>query len=245
MKILPMILLPLLATTSFADTSLFFTNKKDNVAMQMQISGDKMRATSEGDNSSYMIYDSANTTFTMVDTQGKNYYVMDKEAIASLSDIGAMMDRMLEKQLADMPAEQRQMMRGMLEGALKSQMPKEMPKPEYSFTGKTKSYNNIDCQVVKKKLKRKKSEFCVTSYDAIGMSSSEYAVIESFQGVISHMAQQFGADKSMDFSELGDFIPVNYDQAGEEGTLSKVEHTSIDASLFEVPSDYKRQDMPF
>ncbi len=245
MKILPMILLPLMATATFADTSLTFTNKKDNVSMKMQVAGHKMRATSVGDNSSYMIYDAANTTFTMVDTKGKSYFVMDKEAIASLSDIGAMMDRMLEKQLADMPAEQRQMMRGMLEGALKSQMPKEMPKAEYKLTGKTKSYNGFDCQVVKKKLKRKKSEFCVTDYSTIGMSKGEYNVIESFQGVISNMAQQFGADKSMDFSELGDFVPVNYNQAGEQGTLSEVSHESLDSSLFVMPSGYERQEMPF
>ncbi len=245
MKILLMVLLPLMATISFADTSLTFTNKKDNVAMKMQIAGNKMRATSVGDNSSYMIYDAAKTTFTMVDTKDKSYFVMDKEAIASLSDIGAMMDRMLEKQLADMPAEQREMMRGMMTNMIKSQMPKEMPKPEYSLTGKTKSYNGFDCQVVKKKLKRKKSEFCVTQYSAIGMSQDEYRVIESFQGVISHMAKQFGADKSMDFSELGDFIPVNYNQAGEQGTLSEVNHNTIDSSLFVLPSDYKHQEMPF
>ena len=204
-----------------------------------------MRATSTGDDSTYMIYDAINTTFSMVDTKGKTYYVMDKEAIASLSDVGAMMDRMLEKQLSDMPESQRAMMRGMLEGALKSRMPKEMPKAEYSLTGKIKSYNGFDCQVVKKKLKRKKSEFCVTSYDAIGMSAGEYNVISSFQGVISNMAQQFGADKSMDFSELGDFIPVNYDQAGEQGTLSKVSHEKLDPSMFTPPADYERQEMPF
>ncbi len=244
MKVLTTIFLSVMATSTFADTSLTFTNKKDNVAMKMQIAGNKMRATSVGDNSSYMIYDAANTTFTMVDTKRKSYFVMDKEAIASLSDIGAMMDRMLEKQLADMPAEQRQMMRGMLEGALKSQMPKEMPKAEYKLTGKTKSYNGFDCQVVKKKLKRKKSEFCVTDYSAIGMSKDEYSVIESFQGVISNMAQQFGADKSMDFSELGNFIPVNYNQAGEQGTLSDVSHESLGSSLFVMPSGYERQEMP-
>lgn len=245
MKILITFFLSIMATSTFADTSLTFTNKKDNVAMKMQIAGNKMRATSVGDNSSYMIYDAANTTFTMVDTKGKTYFVMDEKAIESLSDVGAMMDKMLEKQLADMPEEQRQMMRGMLEGALKSQMPKEMPKPEYSLTGKTKSFNGFDCQVVKKKLKRKKAEFCVTKYSNIGMSQDEYSVIESFQGVISHMAQQFGADKSMDFSELGDFIPVNYNQAGEQGTLSKVSHENLDSSLFVMPSGYERQEMPF
>ena len=245
MKKILLILLPLVATASFADTTLSFANKKDNAVMKMQIAGDKMRATSVGDNSSYMIYDAANTTFTMVDTKGKTYFVMDKETIASLSDVSAMMDRMLAKQLAEMPEEQRQMMRGMLEKMIKSQMPKEMPKPEYSLTGKTKSYNGFDCQVVKKKLKRKKSEFCVTDYSAIGMSKDEYSVIESFQGVISHMAQQFGADKSMDFSELGDFIPVNYNQAGEQGTLSEVSHEKINPDLFSLPEDYERQEMPF
>ena len=103
-------------------------------------------------------------------TNKKEYFVMDKESIEKLSDIGAMMDAMLEKQLAEMPAAQRDMMRGMMEKMIKSQMPKEMPKPEYKFTGKTDSYNGFDCEVVIKKIKKEKTQFCVTEYYNLGMA---------------------------------------------------------------------------
>ncbi len=245
MKILHSILLISLATVSVADTSLTFSNKKENVAMKMQIANNMMRATSADDNSSYMIYNANNTTFSIFSANDKSYYVLDKEAIESLSDIGAMMDKMLEKQLAEMPESQRAMMRGMLEGALKAQMPKEMPKPEYSLTGKTKSYNGIDCEVVKKKMKRNKSEFCVVKYSEVGMSNAEYAVIQSFQETVQKMAQQFGSDQSMDFSSLGEYIPVNYSQSGESGTLSEVNHDELDSNLFAIPEGYKRMEMPF
>lgn len=234
-----------MATTAIADTTLVFDGKKGKTAMKMQFSGNVMRATSVSDNSSYMIYDANNTTFTSVSTKDKEYFVMDKEMIAKLSDLGAMMDDLISKQLGDMPEAQREMMRGMTEKMVKSQMPKEAPKAEYSFTGKSASYNGFDCQVVMKKSGRKKSEFCVTEYSKVGMSANEFSVITSFQSTIEAMAQKFAQDNSMDISSLGDYIPVKYKQAGEKGTLSKVNHDSLDSSLFVVPADYSEIKMPF
>jgi hypothetical protein len=245
MKILPALLLATISTATLADTSLTFTGKKDKVVMKMQFAHNMMRATSVSDDSTYMVYDANNTTFTTFDGKNKKYYVMDKESIEALGDIGAMMDKMLEKQLAQMPESQREMMRGMLEGALKAQMPKQMPKPEYSFTGKTASYNGFDCQIVSKKSKRKKSNFCVTEYSNLGMSSDEYAIIASFQKTIEGLAQQYGQDNSMDFTSLGDYLPVSYKQAGESGILSKVSHEKLSTDLFSIPEGYSQIEMPF
>ena len=244
MKIIPIILLSSLSCTALADTTLSYTNGKETT-MQMQFSGSKMRATSVNDNSSYMIYDADKITFTTFSTKDKSYFVMDEESIKALGDVEAMVEKMLEKQLADMPESQRAMMRNMMKGALKAQMPKQMPKPEYSMTGKSKSYNGIDCEVVKKKSRRKKSEFCVTPYTKIGMPTSEYNVIKSFQLIIEGLAQQYGEDRSMDFSVLGDFIPVYYKQAGEVGELNKVSHDKIDAAIFQIPAGFKKMDLPF
>lgn len=234
-----------MATVAVADTTLTFNSKKDKMAMQMQFSNNMMRATSVDDASSYMIYNASNTTFTMFMTDKKQYFVMGQKEIKALGDIGAMMDKMLEKQMANVPEAQREMMRGMMEGALKAQMPKQAPKAVYKMTSKSSSYNGFDCQVVTKKSGRKKSEFCVTEYSSLGMNASEFAVITSFQQVTEKLAQQFGADNSMDFSSLGDFIPVRYKQEGVTGTLTNVNHDNLDASIFAIPEGYSQMDMPF
>ena len=245
MKILHAVLPLCLATIANADTTLTYANLKDKVTMKMQFANNKMRATSVDDNSSYMIYDANNNTFTMFTTDKKQYFVMGQEQIEALSDVGAMMDKMLEKQLANMPESQREMMRGMLAGALKSQMPKQVPKPEYSLTGASTAYNGYDCEIVVKKSEAKNSEFCVTNYSNLGMTNSEFAVITSFQHTIESLAQQFGSDQSMNFSSLGDFIPVKFNQVGKTGTLRDVNHDNIDPILFAIPEGYSKMDMPF
>jgi predicted transcriptional regulator YdeE len=245
MRLLQTLLLSCLATTAIADTTLTFTGKKDKVAMKMQFANNMMRATSVGDGSSYMIYNANNTTFTTFITDKKQYFVMDKESIEKLGDVSAMMESILEKQLANIPEAQREMMRGMLEKAVKAQMPKEMPKPSYNFNGKTDSYNGIECEVVIKNSGKKKSKFCVTKYSNLGMNSDEYAVITSFQNTVEKLAQQYGQDNSMDFSSLGDYMPVKYTQEGESGTLKEVNHDKLDSSLFAIPEGYSQMKMPF
>lgn len=245
MKLLQTLLLSCIAATVMADTTLTFTGKKDQVKMKMQFANNMMRATSVGDDSSYMIYDANKSTFTTFMKDKKQYFVMDKESIEKLGDVSAMMEKMLEKQLADMPESQREMMRGMMEKALKSQMPKQAPKASYSFNGKTASFNGFDCEIVVKKSGKNKSEFCVTNFSNVGMTPDEYAVITSFQHTIEGLAQQYGQDNSMDFSSLGDYIPVYYKQEGESGTLKNVNHDTLDASLFTIPADYNQMEMPF
>lgn len=239
------ILLCSISTLGIADTTLTFTNNKDKVSMKMQFANNMMRATSVDNNNSFMIYNANNTTFTAFMPDKKQYYVMGKKELEALGDIGAMMDKMMEKQLANVPEAQREMMRNMMAGAMKAQMPEQAPKPEYNFTGKSTSYNGYDCQIVVKKSDRKTSEFCATEYSNLGMSSDEYAIITSFQQTIAKLAQQYGADNSMDFSSLGQLMPVRYQQSGQTGTLKSVNHDKLDASQFAIPEGYKQIKMPF
>ena len=245
MKFITPLLVTCLSTAAVADTTLTFVDKKNKEAMTMQFANNKMRTSSIGQKNSYAIYDGASSTFTIVNTKDKDYFVMDKETLESLGDMQAMMDKMLEKQLADMPEAQREMMRGMMSGILKKQMAKENVAPVYKFSGKHKSYNGFDCDVVIKKLKRKKSEFCVTDYHNVGMKSNEFAVIKSFQKIMQKLTKQFHKDSSMDFSMLGEYVPVKYNQMGDSGELKSVNHDHLDPSIFNVPSNYERMEMPW
>mgnify|MGYP000167698602 CR=1 FL=1 len=80
MKFLNTLALTCIATSAIADTTLTYTSKKDKEVMKMQFSGNMMRATSVDDNSSFMIYDGNNKTFTMFANDEKKYYVLDEEA---------------------------------------------------------------------------------------------------------------------------------------------------------------------
>jgi len=246
MKILNTLLLCTLANSVLADTTLIFTDgQSDKAVTKMQFANNKMRASSANDNSTYMIYDANNTTFTMYMADDKQYFVLGKEQLETLGDVGAMMDKMLEEQLSQLPASQREMMRGMMAGALKAQMPKQAPKAVYSFTGETSSYNGFDCKIVSKKAGKNKSNFCVTEYSNLGMSDSEYSIITSFQKTIEKLASQMGSDNSMDFSSLGNYMPVQFNQSGQNGILNKVHHDKLEASLFTTPQDYNKVEMPF
>lgn len=129
MKFLKVCLLTATASSAFADTTLTYSTTDGDVTMIMQFANGMMRADSFGKEAdSYMVYNSNNTTFTMIMKDNQQYFVLDKEQLESLGDMSAMMDKMLEKQMAQIPESQRAMMRGMMEQALKAQMPKKNQK---------------------------------------------------------------------------------------------------------------------
>jgi hypothetical protein len=136
------------------------------------------------------------------------------------------------------------MMRDMMMKTMKSQMPKQAPAPTYKMTGKSTEVNGFECEIVIKKSKSGKSEFCVTEYQDLGMQKNEFEVIQSFQQIAVKLASQFGEDSSMDFSALGDYVPVRYDQSKQSGELKEVDHSKLDKSQFMVPNDYTKKEIP-
>lgn len=245
MKIATILLLSSLSGTALADTTLTYTDQNDKTVMKMQFSGNTIKATSVSNDSGYMIYDANKKTFTTLMTDKKKYLVMGQKEIDALGNTQALVQSILDKQLAGMPAAQRDMMKNLLASTIKAKLPKKMPKPVYQLTDKTASYNDIDCKVVTKKSQKKTSEFCVSSYASLGMKANEYAAIASFQKTVEKLASQYGADKSMDFSSLGEFIPVRYSQNGTTGTLKSVNHDKLESNTFTIPKGYTKMQIPF
>lgn len=245
MKI-PVILSSMLVSAcAFADTTLTYTDTNDKVSMQMKLAGNMMRADSMGDENTFMIYNASDSSFVVAMKDKKEYFKLNKEQIESMGDTAAMLDKVLEKQLAQIPESQRAMMKKMLEGQLKAQMPKPKPPADYDFTGAKETVNGYDCQVVVKTSSGKTSDFCVAEYSDLGMKSNEYDILVSFQQTVAAMAQRYTDDHSMDFSKLGDYIPVKFNQTYQSGALSDVNHENIPVSQFEIPKGFKRIDMPF
>lgn len=235
----------LISSGVMADTTLIYGNDKGEETTRMLLTADKVKVTNKAEVDTAVIFNGNKTEFIVVNHDEKNFMVFGEKEIEALSDVSAMMDRMLEKQMANVPEAQRAQMRGMMESMLKSQMPKQAAAPVYAKKGGSESYNGYDCDVVVKTVEGKKSgDFCVTEYQKLDVAPAEYAVIMKFMKIAEKMASQFGNDNSMNFSAIGEVLPVYFNDSGQTGMLMKVNNDKIDAALLTVPEGYKQQELP-
>lgn len=236
----------LMTATVSADTTLVYNDGKGVESSVMHLSDGIMKVTSnEGGQKSEVIYQAGAGSFTVVMHDEKKYMTFGPKEIEQLSDISAMVDKMLDKQLANMPEAQRAQARAMMEGMIKKQMPKQAPVPEYNKTSETRTVNGYSCDVVEKSSKGKGTDdFCVADYGDLGVSSEEYAAIKAMMKVAEKMASQFGVDSSMNFEQVGEVLPVQYDMNGVKASLVDVSHDDLGKQMFKVPAGYEKQSIP-
>ena len=227
-----------------ADTTLKYTSTGDDVHSLIQLTDGKVHMKSQGDENYSTLYDAKTGTFTSLMHDQKKYMSFGPKEIEALGDMAAIMQAEMEKQLAQMPEAQREQMRDMMMGMLKQQMPKQAPKPNYVKTGMEKSYNGYACAVVVKEIEGQPSgNFCVSDYKDLGLSTNEYDAISSLMKTTEKMAAQMGQDISMNFSSLGNYVPVQFNSNDQIGTLQSISHDRIDPSVFKIPEDYSKEDV--
>ena len=228
-----------------ADTTLIYNNKDGKEQSRMLLTDGKVKMTNQTEAATEIIFNSLNTSFTIVNHNEKSYMVFNQEQLDALGDVSKMIDKMIDEQLSQMPEAQRSQMRGMIESMVKSQMPKQVPMPKYSKSGQTSSYNGFDCDVVIKEHQGKNDgDFCVTEYSNLGISDNEYKTINTFMKIAEKMAAQFGQDQSMNFDAIGQVVPVYYDMTHDKGYLTEVKNDDLPKSTFEVPNGYKEESLP-
>ncbi len=231
--------------TANADTTLIYNTKDGQEHSRMFLTDGKLKMTNKTEVDTAIIFDSINTSFTIVNHSDKSYMVFNQKQIEALGDVSKMIDKLISEQLAQMPEAQRAQMRGMIESMVKSQMPKSVPLPSYSKNGKSNNYNGFDCEVVVKEVKGKNDgEFCVTEYSNLGISDSEYSTVNTFMKIAEKMAAQFGQDQSMNFDAIGQVVPVYYDMEKNKGFLTAVNDDDLPNGTFDVPSGYKQESLP-
>ena len=236
-------LLCLSATVAHADTTLKYTSTTDGASLIQLIDG-KVHMKTLGEENVSMIFDKNTGTFISLMHDQKQYISFGPKEIEALGNMAAVMQAEMEKQLAQMPEAQREQMREMMMGMMKDRMPKQAPPPTYTKTGVEKSFNGFDCEIVVKTSNNKESgDFCVTSYKDLGISQAEYDSIAGLMKVAEKMASQFGQDDSMNFSALGQYVPVQYNMSHGTGTLESVSHKTIDRAVFSVPEGYSKQEL--
>ncbi|MCX7553230.1 hypothetical protein OS175_05025 [Marinicella sp. S1101] len=235
----------LLSGAAMADSTLTYNNADGQEQSKMYLTDGMAKMTSDAEYSTSLIFDAKDNSFTIINHQDKSYMVFGEKEIAALSDVSAMIDKMVEEQLAQMPESQRAQMRGMIKSMMQKQMPKQAAAPTYELSGENKSYNGFDCQEAVKLVNGKKSgSFCVADYQDLGVDTDEYAGLSQFMKTAEKMASQFGQDQSMNFESLGKKLPVYYNMEDQKGYLTDVDNSDLDDSVFQVPAGYKQESLP-
>mgnify|MGYP000380310486 CR=1 FL=1 len=237
----------LMASAVSADTTLVYNNAKGKELTVMHLSDGVIKMVNqEGRDTSEMLFRGDDGSFTVVMHNERQYMVFGPKEIEMLSDVSAMIDAMLDKQLANMPEGQRAQARAMMEGMVKSRLPKQAPVPDYHKTSNSRDVNGYSCDVVEKVTKGKKDsdDFCVADYGELGISAVEYSAISGMMKVAEKLASQFGNDSSMNFEQIGEVVPVQYDMNGIKASLVKVSHDDLGAQMFQVPAGYEKQSIP-
>jgi len=235
----------LLAGGAMADTTLVYGDNSGQETTRMLLTADAVKVSTNDKTNTDVIFNGNKTEFVVVNHDEKSFMVFGEKEIEALSDVSAMMDRMIEKQMANIPEAQREQMRGMMESMIKSQMPKQAAAPVYEKSGNSKEYNGYSCDVVVKTVEGQSSgDFCVTGYGQLDVAPAEYAVISKFMKIAEKMASQFGQDNSMNFASIGEVLPVYFSDGGQTGILMDVDNGQIDATLLTVPEGYKQQELP-
>jgi len=227
------------STQSIADTTLSYSDIGGNPSITLLVTSNKIRISQDINSSSYIVYDIKNTSYAVFDGVNKTYYIWDKEAIEGFFDFEKMLFKALEKEIGEMPESQKQLMIN----AIKYQE-KKKPVYTYKFTKKEQLINDYKCNVVKRKLKRIKSEFCVTNYSEIGISPLEYLVIQSYKKTNLKILKSFSATSSMEFFDIIDYIPIKYIRNGKTILLNSVDHNNIDTSLLSITVDFIQNEAP-
>jgi hypothetical protein len=210
-----------------------------------------------------MIFRGERGEMLMIDHDSRTYFVIDREAVQKMSSMMDEVARQMEEALKDVPADQR----AMVEQMMKQRMPatateSERPAAELKRTGDAETVNgypSVRYDLLREG--RKASELWVTDWSNIEGGSEVVEVFQEMSSFLHEMLESFasaaekmgGAGPQMDenpfeyLEELGGFpvLTKEFEDGrleGEAALLSSKRET-IEASAFEPPAGYERQDM--
>jgi predicted secreted protein len=193
-----------------------------------------------------------NGTFYILDDQEKSYVAVDKATMEQLAKkIAATMEQMKE-QLAKLPPEQREQMEKMVPGMGGD----KQWTVEALDTGKSDQVDGRACRLWDiKRGGELDDQICVVPYSALPGKENLQAMFANFAKVFEEMAKSVPMLSGMMTNEFGAQAKANgfpvrsraYDNGklGDEEQLMKIwREEAIPASMFEIPAEYKRKQMP-
>lgn len=228
-----------LAAPVLADSTLIYTDKTNKSTMQYYIATGQVRLENEDDDS-IMLYQADTDTLTVINTDDREYTVLDPAARQQLKEkMSAAMAEMKAK-LKDMPPEARQMMQGMMGGLMNS------VKPSVQKTGQQQTVGSYDCSIVKIMMGGEvATELCIASADEVGISEGDYQAMQKMGASMQQMAEAVLQGLGADFSAMGELggVAVSIRDEDSQALLTSVSDSAIPASKFKVPAGYTRKSL--
>jgi len=187
----------------------------------------------------------------MIDDKRKTYTEMDKATMQAVAEKAKAAMSKMQEQMKQMPPEQRAMMEKMM----KQNMPGAADKPvvfDAKDTGKSDTVEGRKCRVWNMTRDGELiDEMCVVPFSTLAgkedMQKTFTELAEAFEGLASaapNGAAEIRMRNSVDGYPVRSRPYSNGKPVGTETVLKKWSEESIPKSMFEVPSGYKKRELP-
>lgn len=231
-----------------ADVTITYSSPiKQGEDMVMTVAGNRaaMFVPGPGGEKARMIYDRGMDKLFMVMDDKMQYMDMD----AMMQSLGGLSD-MLAGMMENMPEDTQGQMGGIL-GNLGGQQGQPVEPPELISTGETATVAGVNCSISTMKAGANTTEMCLAEPGDVGISGSDFALLQSMMKKQSQTARQAGQILGIKGLELSpgevDGIPVRIKQltGPEAGTVSEFKGAKdeVDASAVAIPDNYQAVNM--
>lgn len=250
------ILLAGLALPALADVHMQYEVSGDSQAVSdIMIANGKLRI-NQHDSENWTLFDSVRSEMVIVDAGKREYLVLDQATIEQLTNVTAMVEQKMEEALEDVPPAQREQMRSMMEGMMSNAMEQakaNIPEQTVKRTGQSRTVAGYDCTVVEILLDGVKSmETCGADPRTVDLPRVDLQTMRAMQTFAQDIAARTESILGEGLINLGDLSlddfpieTVHFEDGSERArsTLAGIDDDSLDAELFEIPGDYKQQEI--
>lgn len=239
---------------AFAGTTITFAEESGGRATEntvIYITEDHVRMdTAQG--RSYVLFDPATDTLTLVRPAVKRYMVLDRARLASINRMMKRARARLERTLAHLPPARRERVREMISKRFGVMMEDgSKVEPEVVRTGKEKTVAGYSCEVVKVRIGTiAGGTYCLASWTELGIPEANYRslrdMMEFYKLITEQFARQFASAGLMaKLLGLGG-LPIESHRSKKSGTvtsstLAGLEVGPISADLFTIPAGYEQR----
>ena len=234
-----------------------FGGSPQPVTTKLRVESDRVRIEMEGtERSDVMIFRGDRQVMWMIDRKAKVYREMRKADVDRLGGRVNEIRAMMQEQLKNLSPERRQMVEKMIESKMSGMGGAPQPaKTEYTKVAGGQEINQWTCDKYEGIHEgEKRREVWTTAPGQLGLEMSDFNVMQQMGEFIKGLTQ-FGREAPFRVGSLaaqkeGDYSGVPVRQIFYQGgrPTSKTEITEVrredfDASLFELPEGYKKQEM--
>ena len=209
---------------------------------------DKERVRLEQGNDQIALFRQDKGVFWMIDLKNKTYAEISRQDLQKIKSRMEEASKQLEEQMRNLPPEQRQMMEQMMAG----KMSHKAPEISYQKIASGETVNQWACdKYVGTRQAQKQSEVWTTDWKNLGLQPEDFNALKEMGEFFLELT--WGQES---FYKVGDQpdehhyagVPIKtIGYSGERITdtqeLKQISKQDFDASLFELPTGYAKQDL--